>query len=117
MARNEDDLFAALGYLHARERLWQMDLLRHAAAGRLSELFGAQTVGADRAMREREMLRIARARVAAGSPDSRRVLNAYARGVNAWIARPNLALEFRVLRHDPEPRPPHPHPPLPRPQA
>ncbi|HYR30785.1 MAG TPA: penicillin acylase family protein [Gemmatimonadales bacterium] len=103
MARNEDDLFAALGYLHARERLWQMDLLRHAAAGRLSELFGAQTVGADRAMREREMLRIARARVAAGSPDSRRVLNAYARGVNAWIARHNRALEFRVLRHDPEP--------------
>ena len=103
VARDEDDLFTAIGYLHARDRLWEMDLLRHAAAGRLSELFGAQTVSADRAMREREMLRIARARVAAASPASRRALEAYARGVNAWIARHNRALEFRVLRHDPEP--------------
>jgi len=103
MARNEDDLFTAIGYLHARDRLWQMDLLRHAAAGRLSELFGAQTVATDRAMREREMLPIARARVAAGSPDSRRVLTAYARGVNAWIARHNRGLEFRILGHNPEP--------------
>jgi len=103
MARNEDDLFTAIGYLHARERLWQMDLLRHAAAGRLSELFGAQTVATDRAMREREMPRIARARLAAAGPDSRRVLTAYARGVNAWIARHNRALEFRILGHDPEP--------------
>lgn len=102
MARNQDDVFMAIGYLHARERLWQMDLLRHAAAGRLSELFGAQATGADRAMREREMLRIARARLAAASPDSRRVLTAYARGVNAWIARHNRAVEFRILGHDPE---------------
>jgi len=103
MAKNEDDLFAGVGYLHARERLWQMDLLRHAAAGRLSEVFGAQTVATDRAMREREMLRSARARLAAASPESRRVLTAYARGVNAWIARHNRALEFRILGHDPEP--------------
>jgi penicillin amidase len=103
VASSEDDLFEGLGYLHARDRLWEMDLLRHAAAGRLSELFGPQTVAADRTMREREMLRIARARVAAASPESRRVLEAYARGVNAWIARHNRALEFRIVGHDPEP--------------
>lgn len=103
IARNQDDLFTAIGYLHARERMWEMDLLRHAAAGRLSELFGAQTIAADRAMREREMLRIARARVAAASPESQRVLAAYARGVNAWIARHNRVLEFRLLGHEPEP--------------
>ncbi|TMK15281.1 MAG: penicillin acylase family protein, partial [Alphaproteobacteria bacterium] len=103
MARNEDDLFTAIGYLHARDRLWQVDLLRHAAAGRLSELFGTQTLATDRAMREREMVRIARARLRAAGPDARRVLTAYARGVNAWIARHNRALEFRILGHDPEP--------------
>jgi penicillin amidase len=103
IARNQDDLFTAIGYLHARDRLWEMDLLRHAATGRLSELFGPQAVAADRAVREREMLRIARAHMAAASPESRRVLAAYARGVNAWIARHNRALEFRLLGHEPEP--------------
>ncbi len=101
-AGSEDDLFTALGYLHARDRLWQMDLLRHAAEGRLSELFGARAIPTDRTLRVLELGRLARARAGVARPDTRRTLEAYARGVNGWIARGSRALEFRLLRHVPE---------------
>ena len=69
IAGSDSDAFAALGYLHARDRLWEMDLLRHAAEGRLSELFGARAQRADRAIRAREMPRL---RARAARPRSRR---------------------------------------------
>ena len=104
LASSAEDLFAALGYVHARDRMWQMDLVRHAAEGRLSELFGARTVATDRVLREREIARIARARLPRLDPEVRRAGEAYARGVNAWLARGRYrALEFRLLKHHPEP--------------
>lgn len=108
MARSDSDLFAAIGYLHARDRMWEMDLLRHVAEGRLSELFGTRTVEADRALRGRETLRLALANERAISPVSRAAATAYARGVNAWLAANRRAVEFRILGHAPEPwRPEH----------
>ncbi|HYK81977.1 MAG TPA: penicillin acylase family protein [Gemmatimonadales bacterium] len=101
-ARSVDDLFAALGYLHARDRMWEMDLLRHAAEGRLSELFGTRTVATDRSLRLLELRRIARTTARGLSPESQRALAAYARGVNAWLAHGPRALEFRLLGHTPE---------------
>ena len=103
VARSDSDAFAALGYLHARDRLWEMDLLRHAAEGRLSELFGRRAFQADRAFRARELRAIARARLAQTSPLSRRVAVAYTRGVNAWIATGRRPAELRLLGHVPEP--------------
>jgi penicillin G amidase len=103
IARSDTDFFTALGYVHARDRLWQMDLLRHAAEGRLSELFGAATIAADRAQRARETAGLARIRLAQASAASRAAAEAYARGVNAWIARNQLPPEFRILGHRPEP--------------
>ena len=104
VASSAEDLFAALGYVHARDRMWQMDLVRHAAEGRLSELFGARTVATDRVLRERDIARIARARLPRVDPEVRRAGEAYARGVNAWLARGRYrALEFRLLKHHPEP--------------
>jgi penicillin amidase len=103
IARSDTDFFAALGYLHARDRMWQMDLLRHAAAGRLSELFGARTIEADRTLRSREIARIARTRLQHLSPTTIAAGAAYARGVNAWLATDARALEFRLLGHTPEP--------------
>jgi penicillin amidase len=47
-ARDENDVWLSAGYLHARERLWQMEVYRRAAAGRLSEVFGKETVTLDR---------------------------------------------------------------------
>ncbi len=105
IARSDSDFFAALGYLHARDRMWEMDLLRHAAEGRLSELFGARTIETDRALRAREMSRIARRRAQHASPVTLAAGAAYARGVNAWLATggKRRAVEFRILRHTPEP--------------
>lgn len=108
LASAEEDLFAAIGYVHARDRMFQMDLLRHAAEGRLSELFGERTVASDRALRELELGRIARARWAKAGVEARRAARAYAVGVTAWLARDHRALEFRLLGHAPEPwRPEH----------
>lgn len=103
VAQSDSDAFAALGYLHARDRLWEMDLLRHAAEGRLSELFGRRALPADRAFRSREMRAIARARLAETSPLTKRVAAAYTRGVNAWIATGHRPPELRLLGHVPEP--------------
>ncbi len=103
IAGNDTDAFAALGYLHARDRLWEMDLLRHAAEGRLSELFGARALRADRAIRAREMARLARERLAHGNATTLRIAAAYSRGVNAWIAAGRRPVELRLLGHMPEP--------------
>ncbi|HXV90501.1 MAG TPA: penicillin acylase family protein, partial [Gemmatimonadales bacterium] len=103
LAASDVDVYAALGYVHARDRLFQMELLRHAALGRLSELFGARTLETDRDLRALEMGAIARARAAGMSAESRAAAEVYARGVNAWIARDSRPLELRILGHAPEP--------------
>jgi penicillin amidase len=84
-AASEVDAAAALGWLHARERMFQMELMRRAAAGELSELFGVATLPIDRLMRTLG-LRMHAASDLPGLPaDTRKLLDAYARGVNAFI--------------------------------
>lgn len=104
-AASLEDALAAQGYLHAQDRLWQMDLLRRVAAGELSEVFGKGTLAMDRENRILGM-RLAAARAAAALPtEGRSVLEAYARGVNAFIEthRESLPIEFRLLRYRPKP--------------
>lgn len=93
------DAAAALGYLHARERMFQMDMMRRAAAGELSEIAGAATLPLDRMMRTLGLRRSATADAAALDDDTRAMLEAYAAGVNAWIAARGrfAAAEFVVL--------------------
>lgn len=95
-AASELDAAEALGFLHARDRMFQMDLMRRNASGRLSELAGKATLRQDRFMRTLGVRRAAEAEYAALAPDTQAVLLAYARGVNAWIARRGrfAALEF-----------------------
>ena len=85
-AANLQDAGAALGYLHARSRLFEMDLMRRAGSGRLSELAGSATMRLDREARILGERRRAEADLAALPADTRALLEAYARGVNAWIA-------------------------------
>ena len=85
-ARNERDAAAALGYLHARERMFQMDMTRRAAAGELAEVIGSAGLPNDRLMRTLGVRLSAEADLAALDPDTKAVLEAYAGGVNAWIA-------------------------------
>ncbi len=86
-AANADDAAAALGFLHARERLFEMDLMRRAAAGELSEIAGPQTLQLDRLTRTLGVRASAESDLAALPAPVRAELDAYARGVNAWIAR------------------------------
>jgi penicillin G amidase len=104
-ADSEEDLFFAMGYVHAQDRLWQMEFQRRLAAGRLSEVIGETTLEFDRIFRILGLYRSAEADLAALEPGSRRVLDAYAAGVNAYIdAHPGRwPVEFNLLRFAPEP--------------
>ncbi|PRY95161.1 penicillin amidase [Hasllibacter halocynthiae] len=82
----DEDVFFGLGFAHAQDRLWQMTLLRRTVQGRLSELFGAETLQTDALMRRLDLAGAARASVPAQDPATRAMLEAYADGVNAWIA-------------------------------
>ncbi len=98
------DAYAALGFVHAQDRLFQMDLRRRAAAGRLSEVAGTATLETDRLFRTLGFERVAAANLAHLGPDARAVLDAYARGVNARIGGGGpLAPEFLLLGYGPEP--------------
>jgi penicillin G amidase len=85
-AANEQDAAAALGYLHARDRMFQMDLTRRAAAGELAELLGPRALPTDRMMRTLGVRASAEADLPNLPAPTRAVLEAYARGVNSWIA-------------------------------
>ncbi len=80
-----EDVFFGLGFAHAQDRLWQMEMSRRAAHGRLSELFGEATLPVDRFMRALDLDGLARQAAAVQTPEAKAALEAYARGVNAFI--------------------------------
>jgi penicillin G amidase len=86
-AASEEDLAAALGWLHANDRMTQMELGRRLAAGRISELVGAAAVEVDAESRRLRFRAGAERLWRDAGADSRRWLVAYARGVNAWLAQ------------------------------
>ena len=98
-AGSERDAAAALGFLHARERLFQMDLMRRAARGELSQIAGPATLRLDRLNRMLDLRDRAADDLAHLDADTRAILDSYAAGVNAWIAQRGrfAALEFVVL--------------------
>jgi penicillin amidase len=100
----EDALFLQ-GFVTAQNRMWQMDVLRRLAAGNLSEIIGKSTLEADRASRRLRLRRIAEASVNAMSPADRAILEAYARGVNYYLATfgDRLPIEFHLLGYKPKP--------------
>lgn len=104
-AQNRADLFRAQGFVHAQDRLWQMEQNRRIAAGRLSELFGVAALDVDRFSRIVGFRRAAEAELATLDPEMLAVLEQYVGGINAYIAsRPGrLAPEFNLLRRRPEP--------------
>ncbi len=85
-AANATDAAAATGFVHARDRMFQMELMRRAASGRLSEIAGPATLATDRLMLTLGLRRRAVADYPTLPAETRAMLEAYARGVNAWIA-------------------------------
>ena len=100
-----EDLFFAQGYVTAQDRLWQMDMMRRAAAGELSEVVGEDTVKMDREERILGLRLAAEAAEKNVSARDRAYFGAYARGVNAFLEshRDRLSLEFRLLKYTPRP--------------
>lgn len=99
------DLFYALGYVHAQDRLWHLELNRRAGQGRLSEIFGEATLGLDRFTRRLGLFPVATAEAAALGPEERTALEGYAAGINGFLGthRWRLPLEFRILNFVPQP--------------
>ena len=98
------DAVAALGYLHANDRFFQMELGRRRASGRLAEIFGSAALPSDREFLRLGFPRLAKQHARALRAASRGLLQAYADGVNAWITErgSDLPPEFRLLRIRPE---------------
>src|SRR5512136_619227 len=97
------DLMFAQGFVHAQDRLWQMDIQRHLVAGRLSEVLGAVALPLDRWFRVLGMCRVADQEPALLGDQARAALEAYAAGVTACAEQGRLPLEFMLLGYRPEP--------------
>ena len=105
-AASKNDALFGLGYVHAQDRLWQMEFQRRIGHGRLSEMFGEATVPQDRFLRTVGFGRAARSAWASTPDWAKQQINAYVAGVNAFIASHHgtaLPPEFSLLRIEPEP--------------
>ena len=104
-ASTPEDLFFAQGYVTAQDRLWQMDMLRRHGAGELAEILGSRLIEHDRVQRYLQLRNTADNAAAHLPADQRHWLEAYALGVNAFIAanQEHLPAEFRLLRYRPRP--------------
>ena len=100
-ADTTDDLMCAQGFVHAQERFFEMDVRRHATAGRLAELFGEDAVETDVYVRTMGWRRVAEQELPLLDPDTRAALDAYADGVNAYLddrSPSEIALEYTRAR-------------------
>ncbi len=96
------DVAYGLGYAHAQDRFFQMDLSRRLAAGELSEVFGALAIEQDRSMRRYRFREVARRVIAEATPEQRAVLTAYTHGVNEGLASlKSRPFEYWLLRVQP----------------
>ena len=103
-AASLEDAHLALGYVHAQDRLWQMEMNRRIAAGRLAEVLGPRALESDRFLRTLGVRRAAEANLKTLDAETRKLLEAYAAGVNAFLATdPVLPAEFLMTGTRPEP--------------
>jgi penicillin G amidase len=104
-ASNMFDAARTLGYIHADERLFQMEMNRRAGAGRLSEVLGADTLDIDKFTRTMGFYRLAQSTYETLTPDAQKLMDAYCAGVNIWLTehKHKMPPEFVVLGIKPEP--------------
>ncbi len=104
-ARNQQDLYRALGYVHAQDRLFQMEIVRRLARGELAEVLGSKLVPSDTLFRSLRIREQAAAMVRRQSPDSPawQALQAYLEGINSWQASHPKPVEFDLIGITPRP--------------
>ena len=102
-ASDDEDAAFALGYLHAQERLFQMDIARRAAEGRLSEVFGSRTLQFDKMFLTMGLKRNVYSNYKYYSDSTKKILQAYSNGVNEYIkdSKGKLSVEFDLLKYEP----------------
>ncbi|MGD9054828.1 MAG: penicillin acylase family protein [Desulfobacterales bacterium] len=102
VAQNENDAYFALGYLHAQERLFQMEILRRIAAGRMAEIFGKKLVKTDRFFRTIGIGHSARQSAekffGESSQPYQKAGRAYLAGINQYLEKGKTPIEFSILR-------------------
>ena len=102
-AGTDADAFFAVGYAHAQDRMWQLELQRRISNGRLSEVFGDKTINTDVWLRTLGIYDSTASAWKSLTPQAQQSLSAYAEGVNAWLAEGHeLPIEFRILGISPE---------------
>ncbi len=104
-AENDEDAYFALGFVHAQDRLWQMEFQRRLGAGRLSEFAGERGLNLDRFFRTLSVYHYAKASFENLDVETQNTLKAYTKGVNTYLEnrRGPLPPEFLAFRHTPEP--------------
>lgn len=104
-AESEKDLYTAVGYLMAQDRLWQMDLLRRATTGNLAEIFGKNYATTDELMRSLQITEKSQTVYSQSSKEVQTALQAFANGVNQYIEnnKKDLPPEFSILQYKPDP--------------
>ena len=104
-AENRPDLFFAQGFVHAQDRLFQMELNRRMAAGCLSELFGEAALETDRFVRTFGFNRLGQTDWESAAPEVKEVITAYTAGINRFLEHPQtkMPLELRLLNFKPDP--------------
>ena len=104
-AKSEKDLYTTVGYLMAQDRLWQMDLLRRATTGNLSEIFGENFIDTDVLMRSLKITEKSHNVLDKTPKDIKTALEAFSNGVNQYIQdnKNQLSPEFSILKYKPKP--------------
>ena len=105
LAHDDHDLMFAVGYVHAQDRLWQMELNRRIGEGKLSEIFDSATIQYDKLFRTLGFSSLSETLQQHLHPESQRLLEDYAAGVNEFVAshRGKMPIEFDMLNCDPKP--------------
>ncbi len=104
-ARSKHDMLMTQGFVHAQDRMWQMEINRRLATGRLCEILGPLALDTDRLTRTMGFNRLAEQDAQAYDPSLTEMMDAYVEGINAYISNPGKAfpVEFQLLKYEPEP--------------
>ncbi len=104
-AETQDDLFFAQGFTTAQDRLWQLDLWRRTGEGKLAEILGERAIERDKFARLLRYRGDMKAEWEAYAPDAKPIIEAFVRGINAWIeqTKDNLPIEFQLAGYKPAP--------------
>ncbi|MFO7889988.1 MAG: penicillin acylase family protein [bacterium] len=102
VAQNEYDLYFTQGFITSQDRFWQMDIIKRAAQGKLSEIFGSLTIKHDKTILKLGFKRRAQQIASNLSSDAKQALEAYVEGINCYIENDNLPIEYKLLYYTPE---------------